>query len=167
MPRASARTSTEASSRIRPAEGERERDRHTDRQIGRQAGRQTLEYRACPGCRARRSCQVEPGGQGGQGGSPIPVTCTFCRAHRHVSRGEWQGLEGEWLWRVEKSLFVWWRIEGQGILSSIDSNCARRSVCPGSAQRARQQQARVSHGGRPQAGPRTGKTDRRRGGCGG
>ena len=92
---------------------------------------------------------------------------TFCRAHRHVSRGEWQGLEGEWLWRVEKSLFVWWRIEGQGILSSIDSNCARRSVCPGSAQRARQQQARVSHGGRPQAGPRTGKTDRRRGGCGG
>ena len=29
-----------------------------------------------------------------------------CRAHGHVSRGEWQGLEGEWLWRAAKSHYL-------------------------------------------------------------
>ena len=57
----------------------------------------------------------------------------------------------------KEPLFVWWCIEGQEILSSIDSNFARRSVCPGSAQRARQQQARVSQGGGRRQGPEPGR----------
>ena len=166
MPRSSARTSMEASSRIRWAEGERERERERNIQTGsergrcrclsdttpRDAGSAEAHCRAHQHALARRQAaesggqkereretyrqtyrQAESGGRmprlpctkklpcapgracGGQGGSPIPVTCrteqtegqsSRCRAHGHVSRGEWQGLEGEWLWRAAKSHYL-------------------------------------------------------------